>query len=511
MRSIIRLSVMIISAGLLTGSCGSNKDAIGKTWSRVEGGQRIMTRTVDGNYEMNMNITDVESATMFFSGDEDVSTFAYLKVTSDGYTIGRIMDGTDQVWKTVEGVGNPPWRIRILKKGNFFRFWVNDLTDWIRSPLGNWAAVPGPYDPMLSRVGVMVPEEADIQSFTLTELPWLDESIQVIGTGPAGSYYEQQVIPGGFVEWNGKYYVYFMAGMIGDEEGSSRRSIGLASSSDLITWEVMDEPVINMGDANIPHDNLYPSGATVTPDGKIALMYSVQKFPEWKGICLATADRPEGPFTHHPNNPVYDFGTHHHEFDLVQLDDDAEYRYILIFSGFTADPPSGPVGDRGYVLYSNDLVNWTVAEGNPLFNPETIDNWDASHIRPRGLNRIGDMWYLWYEGVHNWKPPVMVDKSGVDVAGIHSGWWDTVGLARSPDLVNWEYYPRNPTLAAFGISDEKFDSRWVGWPRMIIKDGMGYVFYTGGGDRVTMGLRRIAIDVLTNWDSEGGVTIDMLN
>ena len=181
MNSIARLLVMIISAGLLAGSCGSNMSETGHTWSKVEGGQRIFSRTVDGNYELNMNIMEVDSATIFFSGDDDVSTFAYLKVASDGYTIGRIMDGADQVWKTVEGVGKPPWKIRILKKGNFFRFWVNDLTDWMRSPLGNWAAIPGPYDPMMSRVGAIVPEEADIKSFTLNELPWLDESIQVIG------------------------------------------------------------------------------------------------------------------------------------------------------------------------------------------------------------------------------------------------------------------------------------------------------------------------------------------
>ena len=39
---------------------------------------------------------------------------------------------------------------------------------------------------------------------------------------------------------------------------------------------------------------------------------------------------------------------------------------------------------------------------------------------------------------------------------------------------------------------------------MVIKDGIGYVFYTGPG------LRTIEIDKLTNWETEGGETIDLL-
>ena len=53
-----------------------------------------------------------------------------------------------------------------------------------------------------------------------------------------------------------------------------------------------------------------------------------------------------------------------------------------------------------------------------------------------------------------------------------------MGLARSPDLKNWSYYPRNPALPALGIGAERFDNTWTGWPRMVVKDDVGYVFYT---------------------------------
>lgn len=81
-----------------------------------------------------------------------------------------------------------------------------------------------------------------------------------------------------------------------------------------------------------------------------------------------------------------------------------------------------------------------------------------------------------------------------------------MGLARSKNLVDWEYYPRNPALPGLGINADQFDRNWVGWPRMHIKDNIGYVFYTGNAQ---VGLRTIRIENLTNWATEGGETIDL--
>jgi hypothetical protein len=259
---------------------------------------------------------------------------------------------------------------------------------------------------------------------------------------------------------------------------------------------VHPEPVIKLGEPNIPHDNIYPNGAVVTPDGRIALMYSAQKFPKWMGFGLAIADRPPGPFKHHPKNPVYRHFTHAHEFDLVRVDRPG-HRYLLFYAGYTPKPRRGLSGDRGYLLYSNDLVNWTPHERNPVFGPEVTDNWDGVHVRPRSLTKIGDTWYLWYEGCNTWKPK----------GSRHHGWWDTVGLARSRDLLTWEYYPRNPALPGLGIAASQFDNAWVGWPRMVVKGPIAHVFYTGNAQT---GRREIPVKQLTNFESEGGRTIDLL-
>lgn len=456
---------------------------------KLESRTRIKKK-IEGNYELDLTVSAApRDLSVFFSANETLSEYGYLRVSTTVIELGKYSEGRPVAWRQFKvPEEKPPWKIRLLKKGNFFRFWVGETTGWIRGPLGEWL---GNYEPRESYVGVSALDEDLIQSVTLTKLPWLEELTRpVIPRGPDGSFYEQQAIPGALVKYEGKYYLYFMAGMKGSEEGSSRRSIGVATSTDLRSWQVEPRPVVKQGEPNIPHDNIYPNGAVVTPEGKIALMYSVQKFPEWMGFGLAIADDPMGPFKHHEGNPVYKHFTHAHEFDLVRVDG-PEYRYLLFYAGYTPKPPTGKSGDRGYLLYSDDLVHWREDARNPVFSPETTDNWDAVHVRPRSLTKSGDTWYLWYEGCNNWKP------AGSD----HHGWWDTVGLARSRDLVNWEHYPRNPALPGLGVGAKQFDSNWTGWPRMRIEGETAFVFYTGNA---MTGLRTIRVSDLTNWKTEGG-------
>ena len=455
----------------------------------------MIEKRITGNYEMNLVLTGeptTEPIKVFFSGDTAFGKRAYLAIYADEFKIARETVTDTRIWKTYNNIGKPPWNVKIVKKGNFFRFWVNDTTGWIRGPLGEWEDI---YEPTDNRLSVETPSGVQRQSCTVTTLPWLQEiTTPVISRGPKGSFYEKQVIPGAIIEYDGLYYMYVMAGMAGDEEGSSRRSIGVTVSPDLKQWEGHVEPLISYLDT--PYDNLYVSGAVVTDEGRVAIMFSAQKFPEWQGFMLATADHPMGPFFQYTDNPVYKHFTHAHEFDLIRAEG-LPHRYLLFYAGFTPAPQRGLAGDRGYLLYSDDLVNWHPDERNPVFGPETLDNWDAIHVRPRSLNRIDDMWYLWYEGCNTWEP------EGVS----HHGWWDTVGLARSKDLINWECYPRNPALPGLGINAEQFDSNWVGWPRMFVKAGIGYVFYTGNAQ---VGLRTIPLDALTNWQTEGGQTFDLL-
>lgn len=454
------------------------------------------TNLITENYELYAVVSAQNAAPqadIFFSGNDEIGAHAYLSVSDTGFKIIREAGDTSAMWKSFSGAGPPPWHIHILKKGNFFRVRVNDATGWMRGPLGEWEGI---YEPRENEIGVRFSDGCAVESCSITTLPWLQQiTAPVITTGSAGSFYEKQIIPGAIIPFEGRYYMYCMAGMEGVQEGSSRRTITVATSDDLLSWTVHPEPILSCD--QLPGDNIYVNGAVVTPEGRIAVMISAQQYPEWLGFMLATADNPLGPFTSHTDNPVYKhFNEFAHEFDLVRVDH-PDHRYMLFYAGFTPEPADGsPAGDRGYLLYSDDMMSWRADERNPVFSPETIDNWDAIHVRPRSLNRIGDMWYLWYEGCNTWTPPGVSDDR----------WCDTVGLARSPDLVTWTYYPRNPVLPASGISEDQFDNGWTGWPRMIINDGVGYVFYTGNAQ---VGLRTISIEALTRWETEGGDTVTL--
>lgn len=446
---------------------------------------------LEGDYELRVQVArGLKSGPIrvFFSGNSDTSVYAFAEVAADTLRMGRYWAGETKIWKFSTGAGNPPWNIRVLKKGSNYRFWVNGATGWIRGPLGEWE---NKYEPCKALVGVITPDSGMVQSFSVTSLPWLQQiTSPVISVGPPGSFYEAQVIPGAIIRFRGMYYMYFMGAMSGNQEGAAGRKIGVASSPDLRVWTVQPQPILSYEQLGGKVDNLYPSGAVIRPDSTIALMYAAQLFPNWKGFYLATATNPLGPFQNYSDSPVYQFSNIAHEFDLVSTDDSL-HRYILFFAGFTTNPPSGPVGDRGYLIYSNDLVHWQEDPRKPAFSPSTLNNWDAVHVRPRSLTKIDSTWYLWYEGTNTWATPN--PSYGV--------WWDGVGLARSQDLMSWEYYPRNPALPALGLSASQFDNDWVGWPRMIVQGDTGYVFYTGGAQ---VGMRTIPIAQLTDWNTEGG-------
>ncbi len=449
-----------------------------------------MERVIVGNYELNLTAS-VDAATVWLSGAAGSSCRSFLDISRDRVDLGRVLDGKRTVWKSQARPLASGLEVRVLKKGNFTRYWVNETTGWIRGPLGEWEGI---YEPVANVVGVEAADPSAILSCRVTRLPWLQQvSEPAIALSPRGGFYEKQIIPGAILEVEGGYYMYCMAGMEGAQEGSSRRTVAVAHSDDLVTWRVHPEPVITYEDR--PYDNLYVNGAVIAPDGRVALMVAAQVFPEWKGFMLATADDPLGPFEWHAGNPVYRHFTTAHEFDLIHVDGDG---YIMFYAGFTPEAQAGPPGDRGYLLYSDDLKHWREDPRNPVFAPQTPDDWDAVHVRPRSLNRLGDMWYLWYEGCNDWTPPTDPD---------HHGWWDTVGLARSADLAEWEHYPRNPALPGMGVGAHQFDGKWTGWPRMVVKDGAARVFYTGDGQ---VGVRTIDVGDLTDWSSEGGETIDLL-
>ena len=165
----------------------------------------MVEKRVTGNYEMNLVLTGeltTEPVKVLFSGGYDArQARRILAISVDGFKIVRETGTDTRTWKTHNNIGKPPWNVRVLKKGNFFRFWVNDTTGWIRGPLGEWENT---YEPMDNHLSVETPAGISLQSCAVTTLPWLQEITKpAIPCGPKGSFYEEQIIPGAIIEYEG--------------------------------------------------------------------------------------------------------------------------------------------------------------------------------------------------------------------------------------------------------------------------------------------------------------------
>lgn len=73
---------------------------------------------------------------------------------------------------------------------------------------------------------------------------------------------------------------------------------------------------------------------------------------------------------------------------------------------------------------STDLKNWSSYVGNPILS-RTVSAWDNSYLVHPCVIKIGTLWHLYY--------------SGYSSAGVFS-----IGLATSPDFINWTKYASNP-------------------------------------------------------------------
>ena len=433
-----------------------------------------------------------------FAQDTDNVNHAILRISADGVAIILKTPHGVQILKNDAYV--PNGKIVLLRRGNYARVLYDGKEMYLQGGTGEW------YGHYMAEKAVLSVEDNGncLTSCLYASLDWLiAPDTPAVFAGNDGTYYEQQIIPGAVIEHDGVWYMYCMCGMKGEEEGSSRRVIGVATSNDLINWTVEPEPLIDHGVLGVADENLYPNACVKNKDGKFVLLFSAQAFPKWIGVYAMISDSPLGPFVLCEDNPVIPADKPMHEFDAVECNL-PQGKYLLYLTTFESGSDKDIPGDRGVLYFSDDLIHWKKDSDIPHFRPETKDGWDFAHVRTRGINKIGDTWYLWYEGVGFWPAPKNDFES--DSAFVNRDWWDVVGLARSKDLKNWEYYHRNPCLVPQGRAVDRYDNRWVGWPRMVIKDGKGYIFHSASGQKVHVGYRMIDIDALINWETESGKT-----
>ena len=155
-------------------------------------GSSSVRRVISGDYELNAEITGPR-AVVAFSGRQDYPIDVALEISNGSFELVRREKGNRFVLKKQEGNGAAPWKVRLLKKGNYFRYWVNDVDGWIREPLGMFETdhPTNRAEPMDGYLAVETTPEGKITSCNVTLLPWLQTAGKpVISAGPDGTFKE---------------------------------------------------------------------------------------------------------------------------------------------------------------------------------------------------------------------------------------------------------------------------------------------------------------------------------
>jgi predicted GH43/DUF377 family glycosyl hydrolase len=256
---------------------------------------------------------------------------------------------------------------------------------------------------------------------------------------------ESQTANPDLLDMGDKYFMYFR----GQQGGHDR--IGLATIDkekfDGTSWEILPDPVIDVGKPGDPDETHVLDPASVLVNGKVYLYYSTVCPTCDRSICLATSD--DGiHFTKHEKNPVLigggpeivfkDGKFYLYYWQAAQSGSGFEIHLSTSQDGFhfekaLPDPvlPAGPAGtwdchtvetprifkegDLYFMIYcgsdryddypwyaglatSRDLIHWKKCEGNPIFSRGEVGKWDEGAIWFTTVEKINGIYYLWYEG-----------------------------------------------------------------------------------------------------------------
>lgn len=344
-----------------------------------------------------------------------------------------------------------------------------------------------------------------------------------------------QTIPG---DWDGDAVRYPMVIEHGDgyrlyyNNGELGGAIGLASSPDGLIWTRHPaNPVLVPGQ---PGD--WDGGRLEAP---FVLRQGVNNYLMWYsgydgcGIGLATSSDGVN-WTKHPANPVLVPGDQWWNNVCVQhptvIYEDGHYKMWMMTVG---DTGSGALSTFSYAT-SPDGVNWT--SNNPVFNMQPANPWESEWIwRPYVLRLAPNPYQLWYTGFsggvasigyatspdgvnwvrHNggvapvlagtpgeWDDGFAADPAvGFVVGNVFAMYYDnnhSIGLAHSPDGINWTKSPANPVFTPgaptqWGYSVVLFNAGSDG----AVLDGFtvthGDACATGGGGGV--GIEGVAVTI----------------
>jgi predicted GH43/DUF377 family glycosyl hydrolase len=171
-------------------------------------------------------------------------------------------------------------------------------------------------------------------------------------------------------------------------------------------------------------------------------------------------------FQRNPSNPVYQSSGSDWNFagigDPCVLYDSDSGIYKMWTSAGGVVPPDTDVIVRTQYLTSADGITWT-EHGNPvLMEGDGALDWDRGGVETVSVLEDGGQYWLWYAGYQRREEPPLSMK---------------IGVATSPDGVNWEKAAENPVIDS-GSAGE-WDESFVESPSVVKLSGTFYMWYTG--------------------------------
>lgn len=250
--------------------------------------------------------------------------------------------------------------------------------------------------------------------------------------------------------------------------GLSNLAIGLATSPDGVTWTRYPGNPVLVADSQPWEGDVVEEPFVRAEGGSYKMWYD-----NWTSIGYATS--PDGvTWTKHPT-PVLEPNPNPLAWDSKMVRAPSVVKvsgqYVMAYTG-TGDPGLRQIG----LATSSDGITWT-RHGDPVLGPGEPGQWDEGGAHRADMAYAGGVYHLLYTS-----PP---------------GWY--MGVATSPDGVNWTRYAGNPVLP--GEDPWEWQGSWGAGHLSI--GGTWKAWYAAHGDTPTsIGLATSADGFVWTRDSE---------
>ena len=260
------------------------------------------------------------------------------------------------------------------------------------------------------------------------------------------------------VRFGGKYFMYYSVPPFKDGRDPKGWGIGIATSTDLISWKRIGE----LPPAGGCEENGRAAPGAIILNGKVHLFYQTYGNAKRDAICHAVSD--DGvTFVRNKTNPIFR-PTGKWNCGRAIDADVIEHKGRLLLYFATRDPAYKiqMLGVAGAPIDSDfGRDAWKQLADQPILKPELP--WEKTCIEAAAcFKRDGKLW-MFYAGAYNNKP-------------------QQVGLAVSEDGIAWKRLSDKPFLP--NGKDGEWNSSESGHPYAFEDDdGKLYLFFQGNNDK----------------------------